>query len=255
MQLFDDVTMLAMASAGGGLVVEWDAAPLRLPPHAAAYVDARWAEYVAAATAAGHPLFNGPITRVLSVNTDRNGLILRLGLGDYKTFLVTVMRDQAWFEAYAPEAMVPALGNSALVTRGDHVLLAERSAAVSCYAGRIHTIGGVVEALGTAEFPANRAGIEGHLLKELQEEVGLRQGEERRDGWPKPIAVARDHFLHQPELFWQWEVDVPLEELRARLNPAEHSAAFILGKGDMTAGLWEKLTPVARLAWHIWTAG
>jgi 8-oxo-dGTP pyrophosphatase MutT (NUDIX family) len=255
MQIFDDVTMLAAAPAGGGLVVEWEAAPPPLPTDAAAYVDARWAEYVAAATAAGHALFNGPITRLLSVATRREDLVLRVGPGDYKTFLVTVLRDRAWFEMHAREAMVAALGNSALVTRGDYALLAERSAAVSCYAGRVHTIGGVVEALATPGFPASRAGIEAHLLKELQEEVGLRRGEERRDGWPKPIGVARDHFLQQPELFWQWEVAVPLEELRARLNPEEHSAAFIVGKGEMTAGLWEKLTPVARLAWHLWTAG
>ena len=148
-----------------------------------------------------------------------------------------------------------ALGNSALVTRGHRALLGRRSARVSAYAERLHLIGGVLEVLGTPAFPANRAGIEAHLWMELHEETGLRFGEERRDGWPRVLGLARDEFLQQPELFWQWEVGVELEALLTRMDPAEHSGGVIVERGDMPAALREELTPVARVAWEQWSRG
>jgi len=252
-------TLLAAAEPACDLLVEWDPAPPFIPPAAAAHLEARWAHYLAAAQAAGQTLFNGPISRLIDVRhfpagpAPRPGIRLRLGPGEYKSFLVTRLRDRPWFEAHAPQAMTLALGNSALPTRGNYALLGIRSQRVSAYPGRLHLIGGVLEALNTPQFPATRAGIEAHLLLELHEEIGLAPGEECRAGWPRILGAAYDDFLGQPELLWQWELRVPLETLRQRLDPGEHSSALILGKTDMTAGLWEQLTPIARLAWQMWT--
>ena len=255
----ENPTLLAAAEPGCGLLVEWDSAPQAVPPHAAAHIETRWAHYLAAAPAAGKTLFNGPITRLIDVAhfpagpAGRPRIRLRLGPADYKSFLVTCMRDRPWFQAHAPHALTPALGNSALPTFGSHALLGLRSPRVEAYPGRLHLIGGVLEALNTPRFPATRAGIEAHVLMELHEEIGLAPGEERRDGWPRILGVAYDDFLGQPELFWHWELRVPLETLLQRLDPYEHTSALILAQTDMTPAIWEQLTPIARLAWQMWT--
>ncbi len=257
MNLPANLTLLASATPPHtDLLPHWHPSP-PMPPLATDYIAARWAVYTAAARAAGHSLFDGPITQLLDVHQEPTPAGTRIDLhlapAQYKDFLVTRLRDRPWFEAHAPDAMTLALGNSALPTHGNHALLGLRSPRVSAYPGRLHLIGGVLEALGTPQFPAHRAGIEAHLLQELVEEIGLVPGEERRDGWPRFLAVAHDDFLGQPELIWQWELDVPLEDLLPRLDPAEHTSALILQKSAMTPALWPQLTPVAQQAWLMWS--
>jgi hypothetical protein len=251
----ENVTLLAAISSDNqlrDLIVRWDPTPYSPSPEAAARIDSCWNYQLSAAQSAGHTLFNGPITRLIQVSSTPTSITLRLGPADYKAFLATCLRDRTWFQTHAPEAMVEALGNSALVTRGKQALLALRAPGVSAYPGRWHLIGGVVDGLDTPKFPAARSGLEAHLRQELSEELNLSIPELRPAPWPRPLALARDEFLSQPELFWQWDLRVPLESVIQNLDPAEHSDAKILRKNDMTPDLFEQLTPVARLAWQMW---
>ncbi len=77
---------------------------------AQSYIEARWGEYLAAARASGGALFNAPVTRLISVRRDGEKIVLTLGETDYKSFVVTVLRDRGWFEANAREAMMAAWG-------------------------------------------------------------------------------------------------------------------------------------------------
>jgi hypothetical protein len=273
MYQLNDITVRVPAGQCAGRVgifaenisVEWDPCETALAPDAAAHLESRWQCHLADAKAHGKTLFNGRITRLIHARQVRSvgsagawhaedRLVLRLGPADYKTFLVTRLRDRTWFERNAPAAQVLALGNSALLTAGDEALLGIRSARVSAYAGRAHLLGGVLELLGTPRFTANTNGIVAHLRAELQEEAGVTDNDLQPPGrWPRFLGIAEDQALAQPEAIWQWEVRTPLADIGRRLDPAEHEGWLLVHRGRMTDELWQRMTPVARYTWRTWS--
>ncbi len=228
-------------TGGGGAVRE----------EARAYIDERWAGYLADAEASGRSLFNSPITWLVGAARDEAGrIILTLGETDYKTFVVTVLRDRGWFEARAPKAMRPALGNSVLLTYGERALLGIRSVRTSAYGGRAHLIGGVLDLLGTNGLERNAQGLITHLRREMAEEADI--GDADLAGPPMLLAVGRDHFLGQPELIWRWELNVNIEHVAKRLDATEHSGSIIIEKANVSPQTYDQMTPVARAAWERW---
>ena len=212
------------------------------------YIVQRWARYLAGARAAGRSLFNGRITWLKSWRVEEGRLWLELGATDYKTFLVTVLRDREWFSWYAPDAMRPGLGNSVLLTRGyrGEALLGVRSAKVAAYPGRGHLFGGVLDYLG--DKARNQSGLVGHVHKELGEELGVGLHEV---GKARALGLYRDAFLGQPELVWQMESRVGWDELARRMDREEHDGLRVVG-ADGVAGAGAAWTPVAQAAWEDW---
>jgi hypothetical protein len=139
--------------------IHWTAAPAVLDRAVQSYIDARWQNYQQQATAAGQMLFDGPVAQLTDFQTRGGQLDLFLQLSDYKRFVVTALRDHAWFAANAPRAVVGALGVSALLWHGEHCLLGVRSQKVSAYPGMAHIFGGVLEELAVPDRPANAAGF------------------------------------------------------------------------------------------------
>jgi hypothetical protein len=235
-----------------GVTVRWVEDLTTISPAARGHIEERWAGYLADAQAHGKTLFNGAISRLIDAKGDSKGVTLTLGPADYKAFIVTAMRDRAWFVQNAPEAIAPALGNSVLLTGGARALLGIRSRETSAYAGRAHLLGGVLDRLGNADFPASVEGLLAHLRLELSEEASLSAGD--MVGSPTLLAIGHDSFLGQPEAIWQWESAVELEEIAARLNVREHHDSVILEKGGVPTATREQMTPVARAAWEKWRA-
>ena len=233
-----------------GVTVRWVEDSPEISAAARAHIEERWEVYLSDARAHGKSLFNGPISRLIDARQEASGVVLTLGPADYKTFVVTAMRDRAWFVANAPQAIVGAFGNSVQLTRGTRMLLGIRSHETSAYAGRAHLLGGVLDLLGTPKFPASTEGLLAHLSLELDEEAALRADE--LIGKPTLLAVVRDSFLAQPEAIWRWESAVELEEVAGRLNAHEHHGAVIVEKGSVPPATWEVMTPVAREAWRQW---
>ena len=237
------------------LHVEWDPNLLHLSAAASDYIDKRWNVYQAAAKSEGRMLFNGPITRLISARLEKTPAvaraILRLGPADYKSFVVTRLRDRPWFDAHDPDAAVLALGNSALLTHGNHALLGIRSQKVSAYPGRAHLFGGVAELLNTEKFPATTQGLIAHLRLELHEEAEILSGELAPQG-PQPLGLALDEYLGQPELSWRWETTVPLETIARRLDAEEHSGHILIDRRRLSDVDQTHLTPVARRTIQVW---
>jgi hypothetical protein len=237
--------------------VRWDPHPPKIPAEAATYLEARWEAYLVEARASEKTLFNGPITRLVSASRCADGEIdLLLGPADYKTFLVVHLRDRPWFAAHAPMLSAAALGNSVLLTSGDRALLGIRSPRVSAYAGHAHLVGGVLDCLSPAQSQAPSAEhLVDHLLKELSEEAEVTADDLLpRDGdWPRFMGVVRDEFLAQPEAIWQWETRTPLEEFARRLSPQEHAGAVQVTRARADSLLWQRMTPVARHTWRLWS--
>ena len=231
------------------IVVEWDPRPLSLSAPAQARIDACWAACLEDARRAGRTLFDGAITRLIGYHVEGPVLHLELGPADFKTFMVTSLRDHAWFAAHAPEAICAGLGNSGLLWQGDRCLLGIRSSNVAAYAGRAHVFGGVCDGLGTADFAANAAGLIQHLRRELLEEVGIT----RHDlaAAPQLLGLVWDPVLQQPELLWSWELRTPMDNLVHRIHEDEHSAYLILDRSAPGMVL-DNLTPAARWAVGVW---
>lgn len=244
----EDVERLAVGPWDAVEVV-WAGEDERGSADAREYIEQRWAGYLADARAAGRSLFNGPITWLKSWRVAEGRLWLELGATDYKTFLVTVLRNREWFLWSAPDAMRPGLGNSVLLTRGDRggeALLGVRSAKVAAYPGRGHLFGGVLDYLRDKE--RNQSGLVGHVHKELQEELGMGTHEV---GAARPLGLYRDSFLGQPELVWQMESSVGWDELAGRMDREEHDGLRVVG-ADGVGGAGAGWTPVAQAAWEDW---
>jgi hypothetical protein len=222
-----------------------------------ARIEQQWSVALAEARDQGRNLFDGPIARLIDasgVGSPARQVHLTLGPGRYKAFVITRLRDAAWFEAHARTMLTRALGNSALLTHGSNALLGIRSPRVSCYPGRAHLIGGVLDEIGVQER-ASVQGLLGHLLRELLEEarVGLADLAPRNN-WPRLLGIFEDRALGQPEAIWHWETRTPLLEIAGRIDPDEHSGYLLLGRGAATASELEQLTPLARVAYRAWSA-
>ncbi|HVT81890.1 MAG TPA: hypothetical protein VHM90_14685 [Phycisphaerae bacterium] len=254
----DELTMLlelAEPLAAQRVKVEWDPAGIVLSKQAAIQIEEQWRLSLAEAKAAGRSLFNGAISRLISAGRDGQGNVaLRLGPTDYKTFLVSCMLDGEWFAKMMPECVAAALGNSALLTQGDRALLGVRSQKVSAYPGRAHLFGGVLEVLGTEKFPASAAGLVAHLQLELQEEAGMGADDLSAEG-PRVLGLAYDKVLHQPELFWQWETRIHLEDVARRINEEEHNGTVLVDRERVGELMGAPMTPVARYVVEKWAKG
>jgi hypothetical protein len=230
--------------------VTWDPDPPDFSSEVAAYIEDRWGAYEASARVRHISFFNAPITRLLKFDATADSLHLTLGPADYKSFLISCLRDHAWFTQHAPGQIVRGLGNTVLLTTQTHAIFGVRSASVATYAGRAHLIGGVVDALDTPTYPASTAGLIAHLTTELREEVSL----DPADLAPHPtlLGIFEDAALHQPELLWHWPLRISLDTLRARLvNVAEHDRLLLLDRAATPVDLAD-LTPLARAGWERW---
>lgn len=245
--------ILFAADSTSTLHIEWLPDPPHFPPPVQAYLDERWQLHLEAARAAGKSLFNGPVTLYRGRRIEGSTLTLILSPGDYKTHLVTAVRDRSWFTANAPDFILPSLGNSVLLTVGDQVALGIRSPDVTFNMNRAHVFGGVVDPLGTPDMPATTAGLIKHLEHELSEELGLSPAD--MIGAPRLLGLFCDPRLMQPELTWHWATTASLTTLRQRIATNEHAALTLLplfsaASDDQKSHAADLLTPLARTTWQ-----
>lgn len=249
----DEIRPIVKLPPGGitseNIHVVWPPEPTPLSKEARHRIDQTWTACLAEAQKLGKNLFNAPIIRFLSASFQDSRLELHLGPSDYKSFIVTCLRDRPWFLANAPAAIAPGLGNSALITHKNEALLGIRSAKVHAYANRAHVIGGVLEPAPSPSTPDTTA-LLSHLAKEVQEELHL--STHAFAAAPRLLAFMHEEFLGQPELTWQWETREPLVKLKATLDPAEHSDLIILRKDSVDEQTHARMTPLARAAVRAW---
>src|SRR5262245_2193345 len=128
--LSSDLAIIADAPPGGlapeSLNILWDAhAPdFTAPP--VKQIEPTLAAYVEDARLHHKSLCDGRVTRLIEARSAADSITLRLGPASYKSFVVTTLRDRAWFDTYAPEARIRALGNSVLLTHRGRAILGIR---------------------------------------------------------------------------------------------------------------------------------
>ncbi len=212
------------------------------PPEIRDRIDDWWRESVDEAQRENRTLFNAPVAFLKACAVCGERLHLELAETDYKTFLVTTLRNRDWFEHHCPTAITPALGNSILLTFNNTAYLGLRSRAVAAYPGWAHLFGGVLD------WPNNLAmGSEvlmTHLHRELHEELKLET--DSLAAPPRLLGLFRDPFLGQPELVWHGMLKSPLEKLFA--DDIEHDDLLLVAwnQSDNRMALGAHLTPVSR---------
>ena len=225
-------------------MITWTPQPRPLPTQVADYIEERWNAYCADARHNNRMLYNGLVAELRSIQVRNNRLELSLSPTDYKTFLVTSMRDRAWFLANAPEAISPALGNSILLTCDNQAILGVRSQGVAAYPGWTHLFGGVLDAPDHTGQSLDTTFLVNHLYQELREEIQISP-----DAFlapPRVLALLRDEFLGQPELAWQVPLKGPISSFLHSLNTEEHDQYALLDPARPPTTCDVRLTPVAR---------
>ena len=226
------------------ITIRWDPQPRPISSSAGDYIEERWDRYCAEARHNNRMLYNGLVAELRAAEVRNNRLELSLSPTDYKTFVVTCMRDRTWFLANAPEAISPALGNSILLTMNHQAILGVRSQAVAAYPGRVHLFGGVLDAPEVAGQSLDTNFLLRHLYQELHEELQITP--EHFLAPPRVLALLRDDFLGQPELAWHAPLKGPIDTLLGSLNTEEHDQYALLDLAQPVAAYSVGLTPVAR---------
>jgi 8-oxo-dGTP pyrophosphatase MutT (NUDIX family) len=206
-------------------------------------IDRSWDAAIAAASASGKSLFDGPMLRLESFYATPSHLALTLSPTSYKAFYILHMLRPdllaAHTKATLPTAPPPAapypLGVSACVLTSDRkLLLGQRSARVAYYPHRLHPFAGPLEPADAGDpFTAAR--------RELHEELALAPHEISN---LQLLALAEDSTLQQPEALLSCQTPLSAEQVRARLDPHEHDALVAL---DASLALPDpdRCTPVA----------
>ena len=210
-----------------------------MPSVAQGYIDQRWQDHCREAGLLGRKLFNNPVTHLADLQISSGKLVLHMAKSDYKTFLVTCLRDHDWFTARYPKAIASGMGNSILLTHNGEAILGLRGGSVAYYAGRAHIFGGVMDWPDKPFTDSEQ--ILAHLYRELDEELGL--DEKTLHNVPRVLGLFYDPALHQPELVWHAEVADSGSIKPERLNREEHEK-FIRVRLDNPSLLATPFTPV-----------
>ena len=217
-----------------------------IPPEARSYIDQRWEEYCREARLLGRKLFNSAVTHLADFQNSSGKLTLHLAKSDYKTFLVTCLRDHGWFLSHHPKAITPAMGNSILLTHNNEAILGLRGGSVAYYAGRAHIFGGVMD--WPVEQFASSEQILAHLYRELEEELSL--DKKSLADIPRVVGLFYDPALNQPELVWHAEL-ADIDALKPEhLNQDEHEKLIRLPL-DNPSSSPAPLTPVAAMVLNL----
>lgn len=234
------------------IVVHWQSSASSLSPVAEAFIAERWADYLAQAAATKRTLFDGTIAQFLGAFLEDRVLHLHLAPSRYSRYLVSCIRDRAWFERHAPQDIIRGMGNAALVTAGSTAILGLRSQNVAIYAGLADLFGGILEQLGTPELCANSHGILDHLKKELAEELSL--GPADLADQPTLLGIMEDPNLATPQLLWHWPAVRSLQDFQQQEIPTEEHQrlVFLPAHQDRLPPDHPPLTPMAALAWEAW---
>ena len=186
-------------------------------PQTDALIEDTWLRESASARRAGRLLYDGRLCRLVEHRREGDVLLLRLGPTSFKEFLGTNLTHAYLRHTVGPEALSNALGVSAAVCTSDgFVLLGRRSQKVAAFAGRVHAIGGMVEAAPPGRPAAHPSDA---IARELEEELGICSGEVQCNVC---LGIIRDRHILQPEMVFDIRVSAGADRLRRFTPTAQH---------------------------------
>jgi 8-oxo-dGTP pyrophosphatase MutT (NUDIX family) len=189
-------------------------------------IEQTWIAEIDCARRSGKRLYNGSLYRLGSFACASGELSLELAPVSFKEFLGTNLTHAYLRYIHGPEVLADALGVSAcLRARDGFLLMGRRSQRVFYHAGRIHPIGGVVEAgksSGEITHPFEA------VIAELLEETNLSAEAITEISC---LGLVRDKHIVQPELIFDVVADADVKAIRRACPPGgeeEHSELLFL---------------------------
>lgn len=201
--------------------VAWSPLHRSTTPEVENIIAQTWAAETDCARQVGKNLFDGRLCRLLEFDCSGGQMSLTLGPVGFKEFLGTNLTHAYLRYTQGPEVLANALGVSAVVQTSDgFLMLGRRSQHVIYHAGRIHPLGGVVDAPSDGQLPDPFKAV----VREIMEEANLSEDQIHP---PLCLGLIRDKSIVQPELLFDVAVSADFCALRNSSRQApdvyEHS--------------------------------
>lgn len=193
------------------LILSSSSAPRHTNPQVDEIIEQTWRNETQRAGAAGRMLFNGKLCRLNSAIYKNSTLKLELGEVTFKEFLGTNLTHAYLRYTHGPEVLADALGTSAVIRTGDgFLLLGKRSKSVLYHAGRIHPVGGIVEACKDEGESKNAPPDPFEsIAMEISQEININEYTD-----VKCLGLVRDKHIIQPELVFDIAIKPDFAQVR-----------------------------------------
>lgn len=196
----------------------------------------------------GVRLFDGPVCRMESINWQKEELWICLSQTSYRIVVGTNFANPDFADIYGPEVMANPLGVSTLVlTRDQYLMMGRRNDSVAYYPNRVHPFA------GSLEVQAESIDLFDNVQRELREEIGLTPAEVESIRF---LGLAEDLNLRHPESLFLTRTCLTREQIRSRLDPAEHhntwSVPALVEPVSQVLDSPDALTPIAQSLLFCW---
>jgi hypothetical protein len=233
----------------GDVRVAWREESREIPPALERHIEETWLAEAARAAKDDVLLYDGQLCRLIEFEASAGRLSLTLGRTSYKEFLATNLMGAHLLYTHGADVLANPLGVSTAVTTSDgFLLLGRRSQKVVYNPGRIHPIGGIVEA---GQSPSGLPDPFESILQELRTEANVTPD---LIGEVMCLGLVRDKRIIQPELVFDATLKVDAPALRKLASQAaeaqEHDNLILLMNYPSSVVTFmenhsEVLTPVA----------
>ncbi len=206
--------------ARSAVSVNWTDKPWSADEDTRDIIEQAWQEELLRAQQAGRHVYDGQLSRLMGFTCHDQRLDLTLGPVSFKDFIGTNAVNAHLRHVHGPEFLADPLGvSAALVSADGLMILGCRSDQVSQYAGRIHPVGGIVEAATVGDGPGGDPFAT--MLTELTEETTLAGDEVSQITC---LGLVRDRHTYQPEMIFDVNVSVEADEIFRRYTQATDSS-------------------------------
>lgn len=196
----------------------------------------------------GVHLFDGPVCRMESMHWQGEDLWIHLSQTSYRIVVGTNFANPDFADTYGSQVMANPLGVSTLVlTQDQHLMMGQRNDSVAYYPNRVHPFA------GSLEVRSEMIDLFDNVQRELQEEVGLMSSEIESILF---VGLTEDLNLRHPESLFLTHTRLTHEQLRSRLDPAEHKNIWsVPASAETVRQVLESpatLTPIAQSLLFCW---
>jgi len=184
------------------------------------WMDTLWQQKLALARQKGTPLFDAPLFRLITAESQPNGILhLVLGNTSYKEYVTT--RVPEFSQGRTRHELGNALSVCSVVETSDGYILLDKRQGVDVYNGRYHVIGGFFERerdMTTHPDPFQA------MRREIREETGIQSTDIQAQSC---LGVVYDVATPHGEICFLTRLNIPLAEVQKR-TPEEDEIKQLL---------------------------
>lgn len=208
----------------GRVHIHWSDIPRPTCAALEAAIERHWTSRLAKARDTGVLLFNGPLCRLIRLETRQDHLHLHVGPTDYREFAGTNLAIPHRRLEFGHQCYSNPVGTTAVVLTADgHLVYGRRNRRVAYHAGYLHTIGGGLQPDDRA--PDGLIDPFASVAREIGEELPLHPTDINT---MLCVGVIEDREIFQPEMLFEVAIPHTRDDLLAAFaartsnHPEEH---------------------------------